>query len=259
MPRNARKDISSKFIHLMIQGINKEYIFNDDFEIKTYLKYLNENIKETDLKIVSYCIMNNHAHFLIYVTDIYKISKLMSKVNTKYAMFYNQKNNRCGVLFRNRYKAEEIINWSHLFCCIKYIHNNPVKAGMCENAGDYKYSSYNEYKNKQGILLDWNFIQKFIKKADISLPDILDGYENDNHLYFLEYDDIDEQELLKSKILEEFMKENNIENIDDIKDNIKYLKKIIRIMCVDYRFNKSEIANLLKLNRTKIYRILNEL
>jgi len=52
MPRYARKNISSKFIHLMIQGINKEYIFKDEFEIKMYLKYVREEIKDTDLKII---------------------------------------------------------------------------------------------------------------------------------------------------------------------------------------------------------------
>ena len=70
MPRYARNNISSKFIHLMIQGINKEYIFKDDIEIKTYLRYLRQKIKDTNVKIISYCMMNNHAHILIYYKDI---------------------------------------------------------------------------------------------------------------------------------------------------------------------------------------------
>ena len=119
MPRIARKDIVSNFIHVMIQGINKEFIFKDDFEIRMYLKFLHENIKITDLKIVSYCMMNNHAHFLIYSNNLTQLSKLMSKINTKYAIFYNKKNSRCGVLFRNRYKSQEIMNQSHLVACIK--------------------------------------------------------------------------------------------------------------------------------------------
>jgi len=173
MPRYARNKILSNYIHVIIQGINKEYIFNDEIEIKVYLKNLKEKIKDTNVKIISYCMMNNHAHFLIYYTDITEVSKLMKMVNTKYAMFYNSYNNRCGIVFRNRYKSEEILTYSHLLTCIKYIHNNPVKAGMCDSADNYKYSSYNEYKERKGIILDWNFVQNNLKSCNIEIANIL--------------------------------------------------------------------------------------
>ena len=82
MPRKARKEINSKFLHVMIQGINREYIFNNDKDIKVFLKFVKEKIKEFDLSIIAYCIMNNHAHFLIYTENINLVSKLMKMVNT---------------------------------------------------------------------------------------------------------------------------------------------------------------------------------
>lgn len=259
MPRIARKNILSNFIHVMIQGINKEFIFKDDFEIKMYLKYLKEDINDTNLKIISYCMMNNHAHFLFYFKDINEVSKIMSKVNTKYAIFYNKKNNRCGVLFRNRYKLEEIIDQLYLENCIKYIHNNPVKAGMCKNARDYKYSSYNEYNSNNKIMLDYNFITKFIKKFHINIDNIMNEYNSIDNNCFIEYEDSQEKEKLKYKVLKEYMKKNKINNLNEFKDNKKFLNEIVNIFYYKYKLKKQEISEILSVNRLKIYRVINEM
>lgn len=259
MPRYARRDISSKFLHIMIQGINKEYIFNEDIEIKLYLKYLRQKIKDTNVKIIAYCMMNNHAHFLIYYNNIDEVSKLMSQVNTKYAIFYNKKNDRKGFVFRNRYKSEEILAHSHLITCIKYIHNNPVKAGICEKACDYKYSSYNEYNQSKRILLDWNFIEENFNEFNIKIENILDEYESDEVYRFIENDDFYEKEFFQNTILEKYMQDNNINYIEDIKENKRHLKNIVTIMYFKYKLNKQEISRILNVNRQKIYRIINEI
>ena len=73
----------------MVQGINKEYIFNQEIYIKKYLKFLKENQKQTNLKIIAYCIMTNHAHLLIKAENIQELSKFMQKVNSSYARYYN--------------------------------------------------------------------------------------------------------------------------------------------------------------------------
>lgn len=95
--------------------------------------------------------MSNHVHFTIYVEDINELSQLMFKVNSKYAQMYNKKNNRCGVLFRNRYQIQPIFNERQSLNCIDYIYKNPVKAGMVSRCEDYKFSSYNDYKKNAGF------------------------------------------------------------------------------------------------------------
>ena len=151
MPRIARKDIKTSFLHVMVQGINKEYIFDKEKYIQIYLQIFNNYQKDFNLTLIAYCIMNNHAHFLIHADDIKDIGKYMHKVNLIYTIKYNELNNRTGVLFRNRYKSEPIYDRKYLLNCIKYIHNNPVKANIVEECGDYKYSSYNDYSNNTGI------------------------------------------------------------------------------------------------------------
>ena len=87
MPRIARKYLIGKVFHLMVQGLNKEYIFKKDDYKEKYRELVKDHIKEYNIKIIAYCIMNNHAHILIYSEDINKVSKFMQKINTIYAIY----------------------------------------------------------------------------------------------------------------------------------------------------------------------------
>ena len=151
MARIARKDLSTPFLHIMIQGINHEYIFEKEEYMKMYLKLFNKYKNDYDFTLIAYCIMHNHVHFLMYAENVMEISKIMHKVNLLYTINYNTKLNREGVLFRNRYKVEPIYNEKYLLNCIKYIHNNPVVAKIVKKCSDYKYSSYNDYEKNIGI------------------------------------------------------------------------------------------------------------
>lgn len=239
------------FLHIMVQGLNKEYIFNEECEIKKYLNLLRKNVEKLSINIVSYCIMNNHAHILLYSKKIEDVSKFMRKVNTSYAIYYNEKHNRCGYLFRNRYKSEEIFTQSHLISCINYIHNNPVKANMCILKGDYKYSSYNDYINKTGFIND-KLIKECFEENGLIYKDIL---KKDYKCYkFLEdYEEINKID--KLKIIESFIKENNI-SFSELQYNKEYLNKIVEILYLDYNIMQKEIAELLKINISKVRRII---
>ena len=89
--------------------------------------------------------MDNHVHILIKCDDINVLSKRLHKVNTCYALYYNKMYNRVGYVFRDRYRAEPIYDYAHLVTCIKYIHNNPLKAGIVDDLNNYPFSSYNDY------------------------------------------------------------------------------------------------------------------
>ena len=142
MPRIARKHLNSNFIHVVTKGIKGEFIFYKEKYKNEYIsllkKYLNE-IKE--VKILAYCVMDNHAHILIYTKEINKLSNFMKKLNTTYAIYYNENEKRQGYVFGSRYYTQIIENGAHLLACIKYIHENPVKAGISNTLSEYKYSS----------------------------------------------------------------------------------------------------------------------
>ena len=91
MPRIARNQYNGKIFHITVKGINSEYIFDNNEDKTEYLKLLHEKKININIKILAYCIMNNHAHILLKCEEISEISEFMKKVNTAYAIFYNKK------------------------------------------------------------------------------------------------------------------------------------------------------------------------
>lgn len=245
MPRVARKDLNSPFLHVMVQGVNKEYIFKKDSYIKEYLKIINELKQNYNFTFIAYCIMNNHAHFLIYVEDINEFGKFMQKVNLKYSNMYNKKENRCGVLFRNRYKTEPITDIKYLKNCIKYIHENPVKAGIVQKNEDYKYSSYKDYMNNSGLSQSKIMREIFGTKCNYTLL-----FTKTRDKRFIDIEE-ENKENLKKYILgeiREFLIENEM-NFADVFSNRDVLKKLIMYLKTKCQFDYKEIQNFFEMSR----------
>lgn len=130
MPRIPRMYLKTNCFHVITQGINKSYIFDSPTDIKYYIKGMYEIKDKYNIEIISYCIMNNHAHILLRTDLIKNLSEYMHRLNTRYGCYYNKKYRRVGYVFRDRYKAEGIYTEAHLYNCMKYIYENPVKAGI---------------------------------------------------------------------------------------------------------------------------------
>lgn len=245
MSRKARKDLSSSFAHIMVQGINKEYIFSKDNYKKKYLYLLFSHIKEYNDDLISYCMMDNHAHIIVHFQQPEDVSLLMHSINTTYAKWYNDKNGRVGYVFRDRYKVEEIKDLHHLYSCIKYVHNNPVKAGIVNKPEDYKYSSYREYKGGYGIF-------------NSKLLEILQVSENEIKSIILSQSDIDSEEFASidfQKEIDKFIEKKGIKSIAKLnKSDVK--KELIVFLKDTCKMKNVDIAKALNISRTTIYRIL---
>ena len=129
MPRGARLKSSLGIYHIMIRGINKNNIFFDDMDRKTFMKYLLEFKKKYDIRILAYCLMSNHVHILVK-DEHDNVSKAMQSISIKYSQYFNEKYERCGHLFQNRFKSEIVESLDYLVNVIDYIHCNPKKAGI---------------------------------------------------------------------------------------------------------------------------------
>ena len=146
MPRTSRESIKSNFIHIVTKGLAGEFIFYKKEYKDKYISLLNQKL-ENGIQLISYCVMDNHAHILMYMEDIKILEKFMKKLNTAYAIFYNSKEERKGYVFATRYYSQIIKNERHLLQCIHYIHKNPVNAGIVSIPENYKYSSCNAIMN----------------------------------------------------------------------------------------------------------------
>lgn len=242
MPRIARKNLDTSFLHVMVQGVNKEYIFSKEKYIVKYLELINRFKNDKVFSIIAYCMMNNHAHFLMYVEDINEFGKVMHKVNLLYTQMYNKEEKRCGVLFRNRYKTEPIYDIKYLVNCIKYIHKNPVKAKMVSKCEDYKYSSYNDYIRNCGVSQNKILKEIFGKECDYNVI-FRDAFDKK----FIDIEDTCVNEYIVSGI-NEFKKENNVNLIDILSDR-EVLKKLIYFLKEDCGIKYVEIRNYFNIPR----------
>ena len=89
--RKARNLIGNLITHNMVQGINREYIFEKDEEKLKYLSLMEEYSIKNKVSIIAYCIMDNHAHLLLNTNDSERLSLFMQEINSRYARYYNKK------------------------------------------------------------------------------------------------------------------------------------------------------------------------
>ncbi len=144
MARYARRKSSSKIYHIMLRGINRMLVFLDDHDRYRFLDTIDRMKKEGEYEILAYCLMGNHVHLIMKEgKDTIEIS--LKRIGVSYAYFFNKKYHRVGHVFQDRFRSEAIEDDSYLIAAARYIHNNPVKAGMVERVWDYPWSSYHDY------------------------------------------------------------------------------------------------------------------
>jgi REP element-mobilizing transposase RayT len=144
MPRTARKKSESGIYHIILRGINRQIIFEDKEDKEKYLEILTQCKILSGSRIFGYCLMGNHIHMLIQEGNE-DMGMFMRRIGARYVYWYNWKYKRCGHLFQDRYKSEEVDDDSYYLAVLRYIHRNPVKAGITKEAADFKWSSFHEY------------------------------------------------------------------------------------------------------------------
>jgi putative transposase len=132
MPRHARLDTPGALHHIMVRGINKEDIFIDDTDRRDFLRRLGETIIDDKSVIYAWALMGNHIHLLVR-SGIKGIGSVMRRVLTGYAVSFNKRHQRTGHLFENRYKSILCEEEPYLLALVRYIHLNPLRAGIIKD------------------------------------------------------------------------------------------------------------------------------
>ncbi len=162
MARIAREYSETGIYHVFFRGINRQHIFEESADYTKFLDVLETLHNELNIKIYAYCLMSNHVHLIIKEQNIGDISRFMSRLLTKYVMWFNYKYKRSGSLIANRYKSKPVDVDEYFLPLIRYVHQNPVTAGLVERIEDYKWSSYNDYIAKNSGLVDINTVPEML-------------------------------------------------------------------------------------------------
>lgn len=154
--------------HIYNQGNNRETIFREREDYLSFLKLFREKVAP-HCEVVNYCLMPNHFHFLINSTEKSAKPVMLGSVRSTalangfrmlcgaHAYEFNKRRNRTGSLFRQKTKAKllETGDIHYPFICFHYIHQNPIRAGLCKKMEDWEFSSFQDYCGlRKGSLAD---------------------------------------------------------------------------------------------------------
>lgn len=155
MPRQARKQSKSGAYHIMLRGINRQDLFHDNEDMGKLIGVLEACAELGKAQIHAYCLMANHVHIMAQTgsaPDAETLAQVMKRIGIRYAQYYNYKYRRVGALFQDRFKSEEIETNEYFLTVLRYIHRNPVKAGIVKLPFEYSWSSYDDYIRRDGFV-----------------------------------------------------------------------------------------------------------
>ena len=155
MPRKARIDAPGALQHIICRGIERRKIFKDDADKNHFVARLGRVISETQTPCYSWALIDNHFHLLLKTGNV-PIATLMRKLLTGYAVSFNLRHKRTGHLFQNRYKSILCQEEAYLLELVRYIHLNPLRAGLVNSMHQldrYRYCGHSTLMGKRNY--DW--------------------------------------------------------------------------------------------------------
>jgi len=141
MSRQVRNLGKTGWAHIILRGINRENLFYDEDDYSRFLSTVSRFQKECGFELAALCMMSNHVHFLMCDTNG-AFADIMKKITVSYAHYYNTKYERVGHVFQDRFRSEAVNDERYFLTVVRYIYQNPQKAGICA-AAQYQYTVLN--------------------------------------------------------------------------------------------------------------------
>ena len=210
--------------HIMLRGINQQQIFENTEDYDKFLQILKDCKDISKFDLFAYCLMGNHIHLLIK-EGTETLDQIFKRICVRFVYWYNTKYCRVGHLFQDRFKSEPVNSEKYFFAVLRYIHQNPIKAGLCKRVEDYAYSSYSKYINKD-TLIDTDYVLSFVT--------INDFIELNHEIVEISCLDVSDKAITRvtdeqaSVLIKKIAKCDNISDFQnlDIVTRDKYLKKL---------------------------------
>lgn len=259
MPRQQRIKSASGYYHIMLRGNEKKDIFNSNKDKQRFMEIVYDKKQGNRFYLHAFCLMNNHIHLMLS-EGAEDVATVMKRITVSYVYYFNKKYKRVGHLFQDRFKSEAVEQDRYLLALARYIHQNPVKAGIVKKAGDYKWSSHNCYLNEDNCfakMLDTDIILRlFSEDIETAVKKYTEYMNEECKEKFIDLEEdtelIDEEqarELFNKMLIDRRLKDRN-------KGNLQIPNSLIKEFRENTNLSIRKIAAITGLNKDKVNKIL---
>jgi REP element-mobilizing transposase RayT len=180
MPRRKRNVEPHTLQHVIQRGNNRNYIYEDNRDKKEFLTLLETAVSTYEATLLQYVLMDNHYHLLLKVGEK-PLSSLVWFLNRSYTLYYNQRYHRIGTIYGGRYKNYLITEDQKFYSIVRYIVQNPVKAGLVGSPAEYRYSGHAAVlKHEDGLVDRAMLLGYFSPDAKVALARYRQCTEHEN-------------------------------------------------------------------------------
>jgi len=224
MPRLPRQKSESGIYHIMLRGINQQAIFEDNEDYFKFVETLEKYKAVSEYKVFAYCLMSNHIHILLKA-EKEDLDLIMKRVAGSYVYWYNRKYYRKGHLFQDRFRSEPVEDDVYFMTVLRYIHQNPIKAGIVDDIDKYRYSSYNDYIREESRVVDLNVVLSLMKKDEFIA---FNNEKNDDICLDIEAKDFRINDIDAKKIIKKLSKCDSVTEFQQLeqKKRDEYIRKL---------------------------------
>jgi len=189
MPRQPRLVFPGLPHHVTQRGNYRQNVFSNPADFRKYSYWMVEYAKEYDVKILGFCLMDNHVHFIVIPSGPHSLANLFKIVHTRYSLYKNKSQSKTGHLWQGRFYSN-VLDEAYLLRAIRYVERNPLRAGMVDKPWEYIWASTREHVGLER--------QPIIKTVDFHK--ILSVLEGRNWKKYIENDDEEMTENFRKNI-----------------------------------------------------------
>jgi len=264
VPRYPRKYSKTGIYHIMLRGNERKNIFINEEDKGKFIKIVFKKKTREAFKLYAYCIMDNHLH-LVIKEQKEPISRIIKRITTSYAYYFNNKYKRVGHLFQDRFKSETIEDEPYLLSVIRYVHNNPEKAEITKKE-KYRWSSYSNYidilNHHAEIPEIKEILELFSSDREKALKEFINysnKYEEKNFLEIKETikSEIDEENV--NEYINEYLESRSLKK-EKLKkrENVRERENLIEQLLRRSNLSKRKISILIGVNRETVRKVSKE-
>ena len=251
MARKARVLAGSGYYHVVNRGIGQQILFEDDQDYRRFLKYVKKFSDEEGFEVHAYCLMENHVHLLLHGEA--RLDRLMKRVGVTYAHYYNEKYDRTGHLFQDRFRSEAVESDAYFFTVLRYIMQNPVKAGLVNHPGAWRWSSFLAYEKGTGTITDTGYAAELFGGRE-ELVAYLTAPNEDAVMDEESFD----RELREDLAREKMIRISGCASVAEFQRLDRKTQKAYAGMLLQEGISANQISRMTGMSRTTVYRMARE-